>query len=494
MNHFERVGLQFLSGTTISLRMKRLFVTLAVVVAMSHSTQVHGQEEVKVDLDFASFAYDSNSALLESYLSFGVSSLDFREDSMGLVSLLPVYLALGHATITTLVETPPPPVWSDSVALSFSVPDSSFLAPGQHFLHLVRAIVPPGEYQMTLTIPEGMDGARKRLQLARDVVVPDYAPGLGPKLSDVELAASIKASQDRDDQFYRNGLVVRPNPSLLYGSGLTSVYYYAEAYNLDRAVDDSSYTVYTFVSQTSIPQPVAGLQRRTQRAVRSPDVLVGSFDVGALASGSYLLNLVLLAADNTALVERNRKFFVYNPAVKVEQRSTSVDVAYEASIYASMTEEEVNEQIKYAKVIATDNEGSQMDRAKGLEARKRALMEFWQKRDPDPSSPLNEFREEYFSRVQYARERYSSGHAEGWQTDRGRAYLKYGMPAHVSPHHYERGSVPYEIWEYDNIPGEGNAMFVFADVGGFNEFELIHSNVAGEPKSLDWRDEVRERQ
>ncbi|HUF07755.1 MAG TPA: GWxTD domain-containing protein, partial [Rhodothermales bacterium] len=85
------------------------------------------------------------------------------------------------------------------------------------------------------------------------------------------------------------------------------------------------------------------------------------------------------------------------------------------------------------------------------------------------------------------------GHSEGWQTDRGRAYLKYGMPAHVSPHHYERGSVPYEIWEYDNIPGEGNAMFVFADVGGFHEFELIHSNVSGEPKSLDWRAEVQGR-
>jgi GWxTD domain-containing protein len=474
--------------------MKPLVLGVTVVLALSQATPSFAQDqEVKVDLDFASFAWDNDSTLLESYISFGAGSLDFKEDSTGLVSYLPTYLALRHATVTTLLETAPPPVWSDSVALSFSVPDSSFLAPGQHFLHLVRAIVPAGEYEMTLTIPESETVGRPRLQLARDIVVPDYSSGSGPKLSDIEMAASIKGSQDRGDLFYRNGLIVRPNPSLLYGAGLTSLYYYIEAYNLDEGTADSVYTVYSFVSQTSIPQPVSGLQRRTERAVRSPDVLVGSFDIGALASGSYLLNIVLLGGDNTAIVEQSRKFFVYNPGVQQEEAPASVDVAYEASIYAAMSEEEVEEQIDYAKVIATEGERALLDRARGLDNQKRTLQEFWQKRDPNPNTPLNEFREEYFSRVQYARDRYSSSHSEGWQTDRGRTCLKYGMPAHVSPHHYERGTVPYEIWEYDNIPGEGNAMFVFADVGGFSEFELIHSDVAGEPKSLDWRAEVQER-
>lgn len=475
--------------------MKRPLLVLAAACFLALPAAVHGQgEEVKVDLDFASFAYDGESTLLESYLSFATGSLHFEQDSAGLVSLLPVYLALRHATITNLVETAPPPVWSDSAALSFSVPDSTFIGPGQHFLHLVRAVVQPGEYQMTLTIPASEAKGRKRLVLQRDVNVPDFSTDSGPKLSDLELAASIKASKDHDNLFYRNGLLVRPNPNLLYGSGLTSVYYYAEAYHIDEAVRDSSYEVYAFVSQTSIPQPVSGLERRTKRQVRSPDVLVGSFDIGALTSGSYLLNVVLLAADNTAVVEQSRKFFVYNPAVQAQDNPASVDVAYEASIYAAMTEEEVEEQIKYAEIIASDAEKSELERAKGLDNQKRALQNFWAKRDPKPSTPINEFREEYFSRIQYARDRYSSGHAEGWQTDRGRTYLKYGMPAHVNPHHYERGTVPYEIWEYDNIPGEGRAMFVFADVGGFNEYELIHSDVSGEPKSLDWRAEVRQQQ
>ena len=49
---------------------------------------------------------------------------------------------------------------------------------------------------------------------------------------------------------------------------------------------------------------------------------------------------------------------------------------------------------------------------------------------------------------------------------------------------------PYEIWEYTNIPGEGRALFVFADVSGFSEFELIHSDVTGERQSANWRQEL----
>ena len=158
-----------------------------------------------------------------------------------------------------------------------------------------------------------------------------------------------------------------------------------------------------------------------------------------------------------------------------------------------MPNDELDEQIEYALVIATDREDKSLRRAKNEDAKREALLDFWSKRDPDPRTPINEVREEYFSRLQFARERYSNAHTPGWETDRGRVYLKYGMPGHVNPHHYEREMAPYEIWEYDNIPGEGNAMFVFADVSGFSEFELIHSSVTGERHSMDWQQELRER-
>ena len=118
-------------------------------------------------------------------------------------------------------------------------------------------------------------------------------------------------------------------------------------------------------------------------------------------------------------------------------------------------------------------------------------MTFWNKRDPNPATPVNEFKDEFYQRVQYANDRYTTRGMEGWETDRGRILVKYGLPTNIEPHLFDRGVRPHEIWEYNNIPGEGQAQFIFADRNGFGEFELIHSTVAGERRLANWQEELR---
>ena len=469
-------------------RIYRAFLGLTFIIAGAATSSP--AQAVKLDVDFSTFAFDSANSLLEIYLAVGSNTLEYQQDSTGLLAFLPLYATLDHATVTNLLEGPADPIWSDSTLLQFSIPDSSTIAEGQHFLHQIRASVPPGEYVLEMTVPPV--GNRTQIQsIKRDVLVPDYS-GESVSISDITFATSVTKSVDRNDQFYKNGLSIRPNAHVLFGSNLPTVYYYFETYNA-AAEDESTYNVYAFISQSSLPQPVPDLERRTVREARTPDAVVGGFDVSTLSSGSYMLNVVLLDEQNRSLAEQKRKFFVYNPGVAATRSTAAVDLAYETSLYASMTEDELDEQIDYARIIATDREDDALKSARNLDAKRDALLDFWTKRDPDPTTPINETREEYFSRIQYTRERYSNSHSEGWQTDRGRIYLKYGVPAHVNPHHYERNMAPYEIWEYDNIPGEGRSMFVFADVSGFSEFELIHSNVTGERKSMNWEQELRER-
>ncbi|MFV1980507.1 MAG: GWxTD domain-containing protein [Rhodothermia bacterium] len=461
------------------------------VLALAFSLAAAQSPPVKLDIDFASFAYDEDNSLLELYLAIGSSTLDYRADSVGLVAELPIYVRLDHATVTTLLGSTPESVWADSMLLQFSLTDSSFLAEGKHFVHQIRALVPPGEYALSLDIPAAGVRAQK-LAVKRDVLIPDYSDTSNPMVSDIEFATSIARAKDRTDEFYKNGLSIKPNPYFLFGASLPKLFYYFEAYN-PGAESEESYTVYTFISRSSLPQPVSELQNRTTRKVRSPDAVVGSFDISGLVSGSYLLNVVLLDGSNRSLVNRSRKFFVYNPSVEAQRVTAAVDIAYEKSLYASMPDDELDEQIGYAVIIATNLEEKALKSAKNEEGKRDALLDFWSKRDPDPRTPINEVREEYFSRIQYVRERYSNSHTDGWESDRGRVYLKYGAPANVNPRHYETGMPPYEIWEYDNIPGEGNSMFVFADISGFSEFELIHSSVPGERQSLDWKQELRDR-
>jgi len=446
---------------------------------------------IQLDVDHASFAYDEDNALVEIYLAFEAATLTYTAAEGGFLAELPIRLALMRSTHVTLDDTPTDPVWSEEVPLVFMVPDTTSLVEGQHFVHQVRASVAPGEYELEATVPSGAPGLEHDMSVRRDVLVPNYARPGSVAVSDVTLASQISPSQNKDDLFFKNGLVIRPNANQLFGSGLNFLFYYAEAYGLDQLdASTGKYTVFTYIAQANIPQPMPDYQRRVERTVRNPDVLVGSFNIKELPSGSYFLRIALLNENNEAITEQSRKFFVYNPEVQVEQQVT-VETDFESSQYAHMDEEEVDRMQAHIRAIASDSEWKRLRSIKDLDERRRFMMDFWQARDPNPSTPVNEFQENFYALVQYANDRYTTSFTEGWESDRGQVLLKYGTPTAVEPHLFDRGMEPYEIWEYNNIPGEGQSMFVFADLDGFGRFELLHSSVTGERQEQNWQSVIR---
>ena len=84
-----------------------------------------------------------------------------------------------------------------------------------------------------------------------------------------------------------------------------------------------------------LPEPLPGLQRRTQRKARTPDVLAGSFKLDGLPSGSYFLRLVLLDENNESKLGDTVEIIECPPKsklkrwdlVKVVKKSTLVDIA-----------------------------------------------------------------------------------------------------------------------------------------------------------------------
>ncbi|NNF02858.1 MAG: GWxTD domain-containing protein [Rhodothermales bacterium] len=447
---------------------------------------------VQVDLDHASFAYEEGVSLVEMYLAFEAATLRYTRDTLGFRASLPVRLDVVRSTQTNLEGTPDEPVWQDELDLSFILADTTGLREGQHFVQQVRAAIPPGEYELQVQIPDRPETGQRGVSLRRDMLVPDYGEDDVVDVSDITLASSITQGDDRNDPFFKNGLLIRPNANQLFGSGLNRLFYYAEVYNLDRMQPESErYTAFAYLAEANIPQPLPDLQRRSERQVRAPDVLVGSFDVSALPSGSYFLRIAVLNANNEAVTEQSRKFFVYNPDVAREQPVARAEESFETSQYAAMTEEEVERMVEHIGVIMTETERRRVRGIQDLDEKRRFLMDFWQKRDPQPTTPINEYQDEFYSLVQYANDRYTTNMTEGWNTDRGRTLIRYGAPTAIEPHLFDRGFEPYEIWEYNNIPGEGRAQFIFADISGFGSFELIHSTVAGERKLANWQAELR---
>ncbi len=480
----------------------RLLIFLLVAFVAQRAAGQATASLVEMDLDQAAFAYDDDTSLLEIYLAFGAATLPFEAGEKGFHAPLPLDLLVLRSTAATLPGTPSEPVWRDSLTLDFVIPDTTGLVQGQYFIHQARVPVPPGEYELRVRIPADPAHGRQQLELRRDLLVPDFSQRDLVGLSDITLATEIVPSQDQTDLFYKNGLLIRPNANQLFGQGVNTLFYYAEAYNVNEiAGDDDQYTLFAYVAEANRPQPLPGLQRRHQRTTPqtcmhassagcTPDVLVGTFRLDALPSGSYFLRLALLDQNNESMAEQARKFFVFNPQVE-RAPVVTLEVSFETSPYATMSEEEVDKGFSHADLIATERERQRAKGIQDLDERRRFLMDFWQKRDPNPGTPINEFREAFYGRLQYANQRYTTGRREGWRTDRGHVFIKYGRPVQIEPHLYERETKPYELWQYNNIPGEGQALFVFADLNGFGDFELIHSTVAGERKSMSWQDEIR---
>ncbi len=437
---------------------------------------------LKVDVDYAAFAYDDAWSLVEIYIGVEAPSLHFEAaEPEGFAALLPLRLDLIRSAEAETAE----PVWADSTVLRFALPDTAGMHSGHYFTHQIRAAIAPDEYVLRLTASDASD--RPGMQVRRSFVVDRFDLGGAAAISDIALATSITPNARREDPFFKNGLLVHPSPNRLFGEGLPRMYYYAEAYGAEGiASAQDQYVLYAYVANADRSNPLSNMERRLERAARSPDVLVGSFDTSALPTGSYALHMVLLNDRNEGVSERSRRFFVYNPDVSREDPAL-LELDFETSSYAVMSEEEVEQGLAHARLIANDTERRRMRRLPDLDASRRFLMDFWRKRDDRPMTPFNEFKDAFYRRIQYANDRYTSTMEQGWRSDRGRVVVTHGLPNDIEPHLYDQATVPYEIWQYHNIPGYGQSIFVFADMNGFGQFELLHSSVPGERSLPNWQ-------
>ncbi len=138
--------------------------------------------------------------------------------------------------------------------------------------------------------------------------------------------------------------------------------------------------------------------------------------------------------------------------------------------------------------IITDEERKAFKKLVTDDERERFIEEFWRRRDPDPDTDENEFREEYYERIAYANEHFASG-VPGWKTDRGRIWIMYGKPdeteSHPSGGTYQRepqeggGSTttyPFERWFYRYLAGVGSGVEIeFVDPTGSGEYRIARN-------------------
>lgn len=119
------------------------------------------------------------------------------------------------------------------------------------------------------------------------------------------------------------------------------------------------------------------------------------------------------------------------------------------------------------------------------------LYNFWYNRNN--LNPTLEW-EKYYNEVKKVNAAYKTPTKKGFQTDRGRVYLKYGPPNLLTESYNEPGAYPYEIWQYYTLEDQRNKRFVFYSKDMVtNDFVLIHSDAIGELSNYRWQLDIYKR-
>ncbi|MDQ7816925.1 MAG: GWxTD domain-containing protein [Melioribacteraceae bacterium] len=102
------------------------------------------------------------------------------------------------------------------------------------------------------------------------------------------------------------------------------------------------------------------------------------------------------------------------------------------------------------------------------EEKYKSLVDFWNNKLPDRKYAFNELMNEFYKRADYAAQNFSTlANPNGAKTDRGRIYIRYGMPDDTKRDYTSSKSV-VEIWYYKDLKKE----FIFTDKTGLGNYTL----------------------
>ncbi|MBD3291144.1 GWxTD domain-containing protein [candidate division KSB1 bacterium] len=354
----------------------------------------------------------------------------------------------------------------------------------QKLVDLLRFSLPVGSYQCEFYVSD-LHSSTHSDSVALDILIDEF-PEEQMWMSDLEICQKITRATE-ETIFTKNGMEVLPDPQALIDKSRPILYYYFEIYNILSGLQQDEYQelVYVGDSEGNIAEEVPAVHKKKKKTIDS-SVEVGTINVSKLPSGAHYLYAVVQNQDGQELLRRSRKFYIYHPAIDSQQKQLITQKLN--SQIAILPDEQVEREIEYIKYLLPKTELDRLKELLSTEAKREFLSDFWDSRNPDPSRSANEFRQVYLERARMANEQFG-GFKDGWKTDMGRVFMLYGPPTDIERHPSSATERAYQEWTYEQL--QGGVQFIFIDISGFRQFELVHSTYRGERTDYNWRDYLK---
>ncbi len=454
--------------------MKPLRMFKAILILLSLLSVASAQLDfLALNVDYATFSGKYDKTYTEVYVSFFQSDLTYNiEDTLNV------------AHFSHLVKI----MQNDSIIHEFSrnyqndIPLDTEPGLGSQFMDVFAFELEPGDYTIVTYITDNISKRQGEYKLEADI--PLYKSGLS--LSDIQIATKISKTDKKSNFSAKNNLEILPNPSRTYGIAQPILYFYFEVYDLKLNTNKQNrYNYHYYISDVD-GRRVRDFAEKVKSSGSKVIAEAGGTNIITLASNSYFLNIEIEDLQSRKKALARKKFRVYKPSRQSSEEQIQARMeGYEE--YMGYSKEQLETEFKQVTYIASKQEVNifeELDTA----GKRRFLAEFWKRRDPDQTTEVNEYKGEYFESLQYANATFSSAFKEGWRTDQGRVILVYGKPDEIERNPSSLNTSPYEIWYYYAL--EGGAEFVFGDLTGHGDFELLHSNYRNEIKDPTWRERI----
>lgn len=319
-------------------------------------------------------------------------------------------------------------------------------------------------------------------------------------LSGIELVESYKKTEETNI-LSKSGYDLIPYMTDFYPETSSKLIFYCEVYNTHKIQGEGSRFLLSYwIESFESGKPFNEMIVNSRESGREVIPLLREFDISKLPSGNYNLVVSLKDQQNQEIASDKIFFQRSNPSVEYDLTSVSVINVNETFISSVTRIDSMQYYIKSLKPISTQLEvqyAQTLLKNKEMLPMQQYFYNFWNSRNN--IHPEQEWKT-YLTNVKMVEETFGTKIKRGFESDRGRIYLKYGSPNTITDVPYEtssldgEGTVPYQIWHFYNIPKQGSRKFVFyCPELSTNDYELIHSDAIGEISNYNWQSLIRYR-
>ena len=423
--------------------------------------------KLKTYLDTKQFYAPDVGNHLEVYMQFVSYSVLYKNEGNGLRAKVLISVDISDSSKT---------VYSDRYVLESPEAIDSIQ---DDFYEVVRVQLNPGKYTLKINL---MDVHKEGSEIAGNLPISIEDFSNNTKISDV-LVAEYAYPSDQQTNFDKSGYHIIPMLSSFYDTDSKTLPIYLELYGTE-GISDSTFLLSHRIINMKDASEMPGFTRTSTLHKSTVVPVFETINIEDLNSGNYQIEYRLTSISNEILAIQTYDFERSNENnYMFTMENLLLDPAFQSSIPTDSVLYFLESLIPISKPAEIKNIIETIKTKNNDEARKH-IQGYWA-----VSTPTNPYESwlKYKAQVVFVQKIYGNNFQEGFETDRGRVYLKYGAPNQVNERESSPSEYPYEIWTYNKIGVFSNKRFVFYNPDLVNNaYRLLHSDMIGELKNPAW--------